>query len=333
MTTQKVDSVTIVIAKEYQFHSHVLTTVTASPDGDISLIKYSTHGMTISVYPIQKQTKITLSSKVLGRDYLSMISKESIGKVQQTLSMYTDISMDELLESVVCKVDPSTDIRIKNKEAAISALYALSAMQTKYKRSAKLYKSGGLPSSFGLKRDNNDPENVDYLSIYKKLAELFNKSKKGNRDFLETLSVQERERLKEEGKDIVRFETKLSSRRMVRKHFCLPDKHVPRLKDILYSEVNVNGNMVENIYGQALRLETKSPDLKSITDLGYYHALYKNDFCVERSFHYLQQAASVTNKARTMKRLTSILAATEKERHMGLKQTYHEVLSLLRLES
>ncbi|WP_066837859.1 hypothetical protein [Rufibacter ruber] len=329
MHTSKVDSITLSAPRAYAFKNGIDHKITADGEGTVTLYKFSEDGLTITINPVIGQTVITISSKILGDDFLSLISNNTIERVWQAVARCIGISIAELMHYTVRKVDATSDIFMKNKETVIADLYELAGMQTRYRKSARTYKSKGEPTSFWLKRDNNDKERIDYLSVYGKYAQLTNKGKNGGWAFIGTLGHEGRERALQLAENIVRFETKLSSRRMIRKHYNLPDKHIPIFQDILDSRINVNLNMVQTIYGKVACLEMPHHKLTSVTDLGHYHALAQTDYCIESAFQYLNQIVTVKNKSRTVKRLQAILLTHDEGNHQRLINTYKNVLKAL----
>jgi hypothetical protein len=329
LTTKTVDSIAIVIAREFYFNSNIQTKTTINGEHEVITETTANHGLTIVINRQRSETRITISSKILGKDFLELIHLGNISTVHKVLTLYIPLSLEDLLFSTICKADPAVYVIVENKGQTIADLFDMAGLQTTYKRSAKVFKSNGEPTSFGMKKENIGTENIDYLSVYCKFEELTNKSKKGNRAFLESLNPEERKKILDDSKQLIKFEVKLSSRRQIRKHYGLPDKVIPRLIDILTSEANVPKNMVERIYNPVLTSTVPTHAAINMVDLAHILALANHDFCIDRTLNYLNYTVRVTNKARTRKRLQALAIAADEDNYNKQKETYLTIIDLL----
>lgn len=328
MNTITVDSIVVSIKKEYHFLKGIEPQVTIGEVGAPVLSKVGTHGLTISVDHRRAVTKITLSSKVLREKFLRLISTATIADVLQRLRSYIEISEQELMTSTVCKVDVTTDLHLQQKVEILSNLYDLAALQTQFSRTPKIYKSGGLATSFYLKQNNISKGNIVYLSVYRKMPELL-KFGQGRGRFIDSLSIADRERALIEAESILRFEVKLSSRHKIRKHFELPEKHVPTLEDILKSNTNVTRNLLEKVYGRLA--QNRKPQFKcsNSTDLAMSYTLAMNDYCLERSLAAYKSQLPTSVKSRTKKKMSQILAGLNASHHCRMLTTYDQLMQML----
>ena len=329
MNTTTVDSIAILINKPYRFKKGVNFKITINSYGEEILNKINETGITITVDNVQKVTKMVITSKILGCNFLDKISKDNIRVVYRLLNEFIDITYSDLLRSFACTVDATKDIYVDDLNVIMVGLFKLATLQTRYKPCKALYMSKGFPTSFWLKRDNSDREFIDYLSVYNKKNQLTSKGSQGGFYFLETLNTKDRNEVLLRAEGLLRFETKLSSRRMIRKHFKLPDRHIPTLYDILFSKVEINRNMVEAIFNVAVNTLAKPLNVKSISDLGYYHILSENDFCIQRATNYIKNTVGCTQKSRIVKKLKGILAGMEKSSNQELIETYNQILEKL----
>ena len=332
MNTPKVDSFAIVIAKEFYINSNIQTTTTLSGDDEVITETASNHGLTIVINRQRCETRITVNSKILGKDFLELIHKDNISMVHEAIALYIPLSLEDLTLGIICKSDPAEYVTVEDKAQTIADLYDLAGLQTGYKRSAKVFKSNGKPTSFGMKKENISSENVDYLSIYCKFEELINRSKKGNCAFLESLNPEDRQNVLDTSKQLIKFEVKLSSRRQIRKHYGLPEKAIPRLSDILNSEVNVTKNMVEQIYQPVITSNVPTSTTMNMVDLAHFLALTNHDFCIDRTLNFLNYTVRVTNKARTRKRLQALAISADEVNHNKQKETILAIIALLNRE-
>jgi hypothetical protein len=98
--------------------------------------------------------------------------------------------------------------------------------------------------------------------------------------------------------NIVRFEVKLHSAYMLRRHLELHDKATPKLEALLNSEVQVVKNMVVSIFSGLSIITQKEFKAKNREQLADYLALQANDFNLERALTYLENMLGKFQRSR-----------------------------------
>jgi hypothetical protein len=128
---------------------------------------------------------------------------------------------------------------------------------------------------------------MDYLSIYDKRVEFQSQDNRANQEFMQSLNNEELSDYMKQIENIVRFQVKLHSAYMLRKHLELTDKATPTLEALLNSDVQVVKNMVVSIFSKLDILTQKKFKAKNRSQLADYLALKEHGFDLKKTLIYL----------------------------------------------
>ena len=177
---------------------------------------YNGIGLRIRINHIQQYILIDVSSKLLGKKCINLISKNNLKIIHKKINEIIEIDYNNFLDGLPNYCECTNDIKVTKYEEKVEALFNLSIVQTKFKTSPKIYKRYKKSSSFWMKKNIITNDLMEYISIYNKLNELTDRRKNENVIFLESLNQKDRTSVLNYFENILRFESKFQSKKGVR---------------------------------------------------------------------------------------------------------------------
>ena len=312
---------TINYSKDYGF--------TVDSNDVFKQLNHTDLGLSISIDLQKNNTTITFSSKILRSQTARLISTDTIEDVYSIIANVVDISHTEFYKATVLTAEVTHDVRFVEPDVLIDSMFRLAKLQTGYKVAPKPHKHRKKSCSFWMKKSNSNRRYIDFLSIYDKKAEFLSQNKKANQDLYQALTPEQLSSYLQEIENIVRFEVKLNSAYMLRKHYGLADSIKPTLETLLNSEVQVVKNMVERLFSGLAVLTEKEFKAKNRAQLADYLALRENDFDLEKTLAYLQGVFGTIQRSREEKRLRSVLSCISASTISSVAIVYLELLKLM----
>jgi hypothetical protein len=204
-------------------------------------------------------TTIELSSKILGRDYLFGINKNTTEKLYSNLtdSRIISLSFDSFLSANLVSTDFSTLIPLEDGSKTIKDLSFL-ALPNHHKNTYKTKRNEGLTIS------GNQSTFKERMIIYNKYKDL---QKASNKDFLASLG---HKWVEDSFKGLYRLETNVTDKKTLRRYLCsdkttlasvLQSKE-PVLKKVFQKIVRNGLNPMMNVTQETLAKEIKIRGLK-----------------------------------------------------------------------
>lgn len=204
-------------------------------------------------------TTIEVSSKILGRDYLYGINKNTSEKLYSTLtdSRIISLSFDSFISANLVSADFSTLIPLQDGSKTIKDLSFL-ALPNHHKNTYKTRRNEGLTIS------GNQSTFKERMIIYNKYLDL---QKASNKDFLASLG---HKWVEDSFKDLYRLETNVTDKKTLRKYLCsdkitlasvLQSKE-QILKKVFQKIVRNGSNPMMNVTQETLAKEIKIRGLK-----------------------------------------------------------------------
>jgi hypothetical protein len=205
-------------------------------------------GLNKLVLDEDNNTKLSISSKLLKRNYSSLIHRDNIQEVLNLVNSLGIIQLDipRVFEQArVFSVDVTSDVTISEPDSFFRTLNMLPAD----KSFRKLIESAGLVYSTRNKRENIS------LTIYDKFKEISLPRNKGLRKYIEVESF----------RGVIRFETKIKTFKGMRELFLLNKRGDVYLNDILQSSESINAKIFNRIYPSKVTQATKG-NIFSLSD-------------------------------------------------------------------
>lgn len=307
--------------------NHSLFTKKLNPTmNNILSEEFKTVGLRINVNHVCNKIHIDFSSKLLGDEYVNKINILNIRDVYKKLSQIITIKPVKFYKLTPYYCEPVSDIKVEDVAGTIDAFYSISKFQDKFKPSPKIYKTNNTSTSFWLKKNVLTRESSEYVSIYNKYDELFTCNKNENIAFLQTLSDCQINELKTFFMGVIRVESKQVSKVKIASSYGL--KKAYNLYDLLTSKVNVNENVLNQIYDDERLKISKYPNLNyKRFDKMNTLKLYNND--LDKIYEMQRSMGSEIQKSKMLKPYKDLLyymtKETENEKIMIIKDVKNKI--------
>ncbi len=321
------DKIKIIISKVYRFNENVEYIKIVNNDSEVVKSSYKSVGLEVTINHEFNNTIIVFSAKLLGSNATELVTCNTLDQIYTAINKVIRMPYNELVEDgVVLRLEVTRDISIANKHEVIESLFNYAKLQTKYKHPKRCFKSKKQVCSFWLKKDNTNSTFIDFLCIYDKKAEVIKGSNKLNREFLDALSSEDRLRYLESIQNMVRFEVKLNSSYLIRKHFNFEKGTKLSLTTILNSDTPIVKNMVVKIFDGLPQNLVNNFQPKNKAQLCDYLALKQNDFNISKTIEFLKASLGNMKVSRIAKNLSEIVASVGIVEHISCLTAYQEVL-------